>query len=148
MKQAVIAVVLILAGSVIAHMHVVSQMYYPVVRIAAPEGLTYTAVQDATPERRACGQANDRFLAPIKQGCKQCQVVYARCERKLEGMALAIDEGKALAHFQVFAPGLRMAIDGPEEPARASCDFIAGDMVGRGVHSAACVNPRPAPVRS
>jgi hypothetical protein len=143
MKQAVIALLLIVAGSVVAHMHVVSQTYYPVVRIAAPEGLTYTAVQEATPERRACGKANDRFLAPIKQNCKDCQVVYARCERKLEGVERAMDEGKTLPHYQVFGPGLRMAITGPDAPAKATCDYIAGDMVRRGVRSAACVYPRP-----
>lgn len=148
MKQAVIALVLIVAGSVIAHMHVVSQIYHPVVRVSAPEGLVYTAVQDATPERRACGEANDRFLAPIKQTCKQCQVVYARCERSLEGLELAMDEGKPLPHYQVFAPGVRVAILGPEPAAKTTCTYIAADMVQRGLRSAACVNPRVASARS
>ena len=79
MKQALIALVLIAVGSWLAHLHVASQTYYPVVRLASPDGLVYTTVQDEVQERRACGAANDRFLKPIKELCKTCQVVFARC---------------------------------------------------------------------
>jgi hypothetical protein len=145
MRQAVIALLIIAAGSWLAHMHVVSQQYHPVVRLASPEdGLTYTTVQDAVAERRACGAANDRFLKPIKNLCKQCQVVYARCERKLEGFEAALAEGAPVPYYQVFGPGLRIAIDGPAAPAKTSCEFIAGDMVKRGVRSAACLYPKKA----
>ena len=71
----------------------------------AGEGLTYTTVQDAVAERRACGAANDRFLKPVKELCKQCQVVYARCERKLDGLEAALADGDPVPHYQVFAPG-------------------------------------------
>jgi hypothetical protein len=143
MKQAIIALVLIAVGSWLAHLHVASQTYHPVVRLASPDGLVYTTVQDEVNERRACGAANDRFLKPIKELCKQCQVVFARCERKLEGLEAALADGAAVPHYQVFAPGLRIAVAGPAETAKASCEFIAGDMVKRGVRSAACVYPRP-----
>src|SRR6267378_6385217 len=86
MKQAIIALVLIGIGSWLAHLHVVSQLYYPVVQLSSPEGLTYTAVQDSTQARQACGAANERFLGPVKERCKQCQVVLARCARNLEGL--------------------------------------------------------------
>ena len=142
MKQAIIALLLIAVGSWLAHLHVVSQEYHPVVRLASPEGLTYTTVQDAVGERRACGAANDRFLKPVKDRCKECQVVYARCERKLEGFEAALADGAAVPHYQVFGPGLRIAIVGPAPAAKASCDFIAGDMVKRGVRSAACIYPK------
>jgi hypothetical protein len=142
MKQAVIALLLIAVGSWLAHLHVVSQVYHPVVRLSSPEGLTYTTVQDSVQERRACGAANDRFLKPIKDSCKQCQVVYARCERKLEGFEAALADGAAVPYYQVFGPGLRIAIAGPAAPAKASCEFIAGDMVKRGVRSAACIFPK------
>ena len=142
MKQAIIALVLIAVGSWLAHLHVVSQIYYPVVRLTSPDGLVYTTVQDEVQERRACGAANDRFLKPIKETCKQCQLVFARCERKLEGLEAALAEGAPVPHHQVFAPGLRIAVAGPAAAAKAACDFIAGDMVKRGVRSAACVNPR------
>jgi hypothetical protein len=142
-KQALIALVLIAIGSWLAHLHVASQTYHPVVRLASAEdGLVYTTVQDEVSERRACGAANDRFLKPIKETCKQCQVVFARCERKLEGLEAAMANGAAIPHYQVFAPGLRIAIAGPAVAAKANCEFIAGDMVKRGVRSAACVYPR------
>jgi len=141
--QVLTAAVLIGAGAWLAHLHVVSQTYRPIVRLASPDGLTYTTVQDEVTERRACGAANDRFLGPIKELCKQCQVVFARCERKLDGLELALAEGAAVPHYQVYAPGLRMAIAGPAPAARASCEFIAADMVKRGLRSAACLNPRP-----
>jgi hypothetical protein len=142
MKQALIALLLIAVGSWLAHLHVASQTYYPVVRLTSPDGLGYTTVQDEVQERRACGAANDRFLKPIKELCKTCQVVFARCERKLEGLEAALAGGAAVSHYTVFAPGLRIAIDGPVEAAKASCDFIAGDMVKRGQRSAACLYPR------
>jgi hypothetical protein len=142
MKQALIALVLIAVGSWLAHLHVASQTYYPVVRLASPDGLTYTTVQDEVQERRACGAANDRYLKPIKELCKTCQVVFARCERKLEGLEAALAGNAAVPHYTVFAPGLRIAVEGPVEAAKASCDFIAGDMVKRGLRSAACLYPK------
>ena len=141
MRQAIIALVLIGIGSWLAHLHVVSQLYYPVVQLSSPEGLTYTAVQDATQERQACGAANERFLGPVKGRCKQCKVVFARCERNLEGLELALLDGVPLPHHRVFAPGIRMAIVGSPEAARTTCEYIAGDMVKRGLRSAACVYP-------
>ena len=141
MKQAIIALVLIGIGSWLAHLHVVSQLYYPVVQLSSPEGLTYTAVQDSTQARQACGAANERFLGPVKDRCKQCQVVLARCERRLEGLELALYDGVPLPHHRVFAPGIRMAIVGPLESAKTTCEYIAGDMVKRGLRSAACVYP-------
>jgi hypothetical protein len=143
MKQAILVIVLIVAGAWLAHLHVAAQTYHPVVQVLAPEGLTYTAVQDPTSERSACGAANDRFLAPLKAQCKQCQVLHARCARSLEGLELAIHEGSPIPHYLVYGPGLRIAIAGPAAIAKASCDFLAGDMVRRGVRNAACVYPKP-----
>lgn len=142
MKQALIALVLIAIGSWLAHLHVASQTYHPVVRLTSSDGLVYTTVQDEVHERRACGEANDRFLKPIKETCKECQVVFARCERKLEGLEAALADNEPVPHYQVLAPGLRIAVVGPAAAAKASCEFIAGDMVRRGVRAAACVYPR------
>ena len=142
MKQALIALLLIAVGSWLAHLHVASQTYYPVVRLTSPDGLVYTTVQDEVQERRACGAANDRFLKPIKELCKTCQVLFARCERKLEGLEAALAGGAATSHYTVYAQSLRIAIDGPADAAKASCDFIAADMVKRGQRSAACLYPK------
>ena len=141
MKQAVIAAALIAAGAFLAHLHVVAQTYYPVVHVTTPEGLEYTAVFDRTDERRTCGAKNDGFVAPFKSMCKECAVVQARCERELEGLELALSEGKAIPYHRVFAPGLRVAISGPADIARQGCDYIAAELVKRGTLSAACVYP-------
>jgi hypothetical protein len=125
----------------LAHLHVVSQSYHPVVRLASPDGLIYTAVQDAKHERQECGAANDRFLAPVKENCKDCQVVIARCERQLEGLELDIYERKQLVQYLVQGPGVRMAIAGPQREAQASCEQIARQLVRNGLRRAACVQP-------
>jgi hypothetical protein len=133
--------VLIAVSAWLAHLHVVSQSYHPVVRLASPDGLVYTAVQDAKHERQECGAANDRFLAPVKKTCKDCQVVIARCQRALEGFELEIYERRQLKQYLVQGPGVRMAIAGPPRKAQASCEQIAQQMVRNGLRQAACVQP-------
>lgn len=145
MKQAIIVLALIAAGSVLAHMHVAVQTYHPVVRLTSPDGLTYTAVQDPTRERQACGAANDRFLGPVKQQCKDCKIVVARCERQLEGLELALLDGEPMPHHRVLSPGLRIAIVGPLEKAKINCQVIVDELVRRGMRSAACVYPSRQP---
>ena len=141
MKQVVIAVLLVAAGAVLAHMHVAGQTYFPVVHVTTPEGLKYTAVFDRTDERRACGEKNDKFIAPFKSMCKECAVVLARCERQLDGMELAMSEGREIGKHRVQAPGLRVAIDGPEKIAGPGCDYIAKGLTAQGMHAVACIHP-------
>lgn len=139
--NAAIAVVLIAISAWLAHLHVVAQIYHPVVRLSSPDGLVYTALQDARQERQACGEANTRFLGPVKLGCKDCKVIVARCERELEGIELALHEGKRIPHHLVSGPGVRMAIAGPAEMAKASCEHIVGEMRRNGLRTAVCVYP-------
>jgi hypothetical protein len=111
------------------------------VQLSSPDGLVYTAVQDSKHERQECGAANDRFLAPVKQACKDCRVVLARCEREVDGDdELAVYESRQLAHV-VTGPGVRLMITGPVETAKASCEQIANQMVRSGLRSAACISP-------
>ena len=143
-REIAIAAVLVavgIAGAWLAHIHVISQSYHPVVRLSSPDGLTYIAVQDAREERQACGKANDRFLRPVKAGCKECEVVIARCERSLEGVELDLYEGRQIPHYMVKGPGMRMAIQGPAAAAKASCELIAREMVRSGLRVAACLSP-------
>ena len=140
-RHAIVAGLLIAVSVALAHLHVVSQTYHPVVQLASPDGLVYTAVQDSKHERHECGAANDRFLAPVKQQCKDCRVVLARCERELGGgEELALYERRQAAHV-VTGPGVRLTITGPAETAKASCEQIASQMVRSGLRSAACVHP-------
>jgi hypothetical protein len=137
-----VAALLVTALAVLAHMHVTLQTYHPVARITSPDGLVFTAVQDAKRERRDCGKANQTFLEPVKTQCIGCKVVIARCERELEAFEQAVYEGQAARHYQVFATGVRLAIDGPAELARASCELMAGELVKRGARTASCLPPR------
>src|SRR5882672_12921507 len=130
-KKAIIALalVLIVAASVVAHLYVQSQVYYPVVRLNLPDGLSIAAVLPETKERKACGAANDRFVAPFKQTCKDCKIAMARCERQLEGLELAMHDGAPVPHPMVVARELRMAVMGPAEAAKAGCQVVAANMV-------------------
>ena len=143
MKKIGLCAALGAALAVLAHMHVVSQRYYPVVQVAMPDGLTFTALQDELDERPACNEANERFLLPVKTACKDCRVIAARCER-----VPTRDEESAFREHEsgyvVIAPGMRLGIRGPEDAARANCDFLASDMLSRGYRDAACLPPRPA----
>jgi len=141
LKKIVIAVLLVAAGAVLAHMHVAGQTYFPVVHMTTPEGLKYTAVFDRTDERRACGEKNDKFIAPFKSMCKQCEVVLARCERQLDGLELALSEGREIGQHRVHAPGLRVAISGPEKIAGDGCDYIAKGLTAQGIGVVTCVHP-------
>jgi hypothetical protein len=143
MKAIIIAVGLGVAGAAIAYLYFGEQRYYPVVSVEAPEALTYIAVQDPRNGRKACAEANERFLAPIKAGCKDCRLLAARCERSVQA-----DEAKALSaglDYLVVAPGLRMLIVGPDAIARRDCAAIAKDMLSRGLSGVACIFPKQRP---
>ncbi len=141
MKQAIVILVLLAVGSVLAHYHVANQTYYPVSKLASADGYTFHMVQDRTAQRNACGQANDRFLGPIKARCLQCDVLYARCERELQGVELALLLGDPMPMHVVIAPGMRLAMEGPKERVRRECEQIAADIVKAGAANAACVFP-------
>jgi hypothetical protein len=87
--------------------------------------------------------ANDRFIDPLKQSCKECKVAAARCEQHLEGLELAIREGAAVPHPVVAANELRIAVMGPPEAAKAGCQVLAANMVANGLKTAVCVPAAP-----
>jgi hypothetical protein len=144
-KQTIIAIVLVGATSALAHLHVVAQTYYPVVRVVTPEGLVLTAVHEPTSERAECAAANGEFLAPFKTMCKDCRVVTARCERALAGFEAELGAGTTIGQHRISAPGvLNLAIDGPLEIAQLTCNEIARARFGGDIR---CVPPagRPTP---
>ena len=141
MKQAIVLLVLLAVGSVLAHYHVANQSYYPVSKLASADGYTFHMVQDRRAQRNACGEANDRFLEPIKARCLQCDVLYARCERELQGVELALLMGDPMPMHVVIAPGLRLAMQGPRERVREQCEQLAADLVKGGARTASCVFP-------
>ena len=142
-KKALFALALVAIASVAAHLYVQSQVYYPVVRLDLADGLSITALLPETKERRACGAANDRFVAPFKENCKDCKISMARCERELEGVELAMHDGLPVSHPMIVARELRMVVMGPPEAAKAGCKVVAANMVASGVKTAVCVQPQP-----
>ena len=134
-----IGVALAIAAGFVAHMHVVAQTYYPSLRVQAPEGLMYVVVQDERAERRECGAANDRFLSRIKQGCKECRILAARCTRELEEpLERELYQATPLKYSTVVAPGMRMAIVGPQPLAEKSCELIAQQALKQGAGGTSC----------
>ena len=140
-SKIIIALALIGSASVVAHLYVQSQVYYPVVHLMLPDGLSIAAVLPETKERKACGAANDRFVTPFKQSCKDCKVAIVRCERQLEGLELAMHDSVPVPHPMVIARELRMAVMGPPEAAKAGCAVLAANMVANGVKTAVCIPP-------
>jgi hypothetical protein len=138
MKKLLIAAVLVGAASVLAYLHGNAQTYHPVVKIAAPDGVVYTAVLDATHDRPACGERSKRFLEPMRERCPACEVMLARCERELEGMELAMELDLPIPLYVVTMAGARIAIAAEESIARLTCDYIAK----LGGQSAACIVPK------
>jgi hypothetical protein len=141
MRQALIILMLLGAGTLLARHHVANQHYFPVSKLVSADGYTFHLVQNRTDARGACGKANDRFLAPVKTACKQCSVVYARCERELHGLELALLMGDAVPVHVVIAPGVRLSMEGPPTTLRRECEQMATDLVKSGERSAACVYP-------
>ncbi len=141
MRKALIIVVLLAAGALLARYHVANQHYYPVSKLVSSDGYTFHVVQNRTDARDACGKANDRFLAPLKAACAQCSVVYARCERELRGLELALLMGDAVPVHVVIAPAVRLAMEGPKATLRRDCEAMAAAIVKTGARHAACVFP-------
>ena len=144
-RKAIVALVLVAIASVAAHLYVQSQVYYPVVRVDLTDTLSIAAVLPETKERKACGLANDLFLAPFKQQCKDCKITRARCERQLEGVELAMHDGLPVPHPMVVAREARIAVIGPDQKARAGCQYIAANLVASGIKTAVCAQPQTAP---
>ena len=136
MRSLAIGTVLVAAAAGLAHLHGVAQEYQPVVTVAAPEGVTYTAVLDAAPDRPACGAAAKRFVEPVRDQCPQCVVVSVRCEREAAGAEFPMPPG---APVVAVLKGVWVAIAADEGRARASCDLLVSDALRRGMNQAACV---------
>src|SRR5919199_3540202 len=98
MKKKLFAVVVLAIGALFAHLYAQTQRYHPVVKIAVPGGIIYTAVFEDTAERQACGEAGKRFIEAVRSGCTDCQVVSARCKRELAGLELALSRRDPIAH--------------------------------------------------
>jgi hypothetical protein len=144
MKKGLVAVAIVMVASLVAHLHASIQTYHPVVKVASPDGVTYTAVFEAVPDRPSCGANSMRFLEPMRDYCPDCEVLSARCERDLTGQDLAIALDLPSPFHIVVLQGMRIAIAADAARARRTCDFMAAHAVREGAPSATCIFPRAA----
>ena len=135
--KAAAGVVLALAGgiAIAGYLHVGERAYYPVARVAAPDGLTYTAFADETRGRDACIEANQSFLEDFRLGCPTCIVESARCESREDAIKLRV----AISDPVVVSRGMSLAVAGPRDLAAATCRSIVEDLVKRGFESTRCL---------
>ena len=122
-----------------AYWHFSNEPYYPVARVAAPGGLTYTAFSGETRGRDACVAANERFVEPLRKDCPACAVLFERCENRADMMKLRV---AATSDAVVLSRGLSLAVAGPGELAKATCEVIAQDLAKRGLEGSRCLTPR------
>lgn len=134
-------VALALAGGVgiAAYLYYIDKPYYPVARIAAPGGLTYTAFSAQARGRGACAEANERFVGSLRLDCPECTVLFERCESNAEAMKLRV---AAVSDPVVLSRGLQLAVAGPREAAVMACEAIAQDLAKRGVEGSSCLVTR------
>lgn len=140
-KKILLSLILLGSGATLAQLFVEAMAYFPVVKVASPGGVEFTLVHDATGNRQACGVENRKFLDPLKKQCKDCRVVYARCERQLKGAELALSRRESMPQYVVSASNLRMLITGPAIAAKRACEDVAANMVKNGLQMAACLYP-------
>ena len=140
-KKALLSLVLLGGGLALAQLYVEAVAYFPVVKVSAPGGLEFTIVHDAIGSRKACGAANREFIDPIRAQCKECRVVYARCERELKGAELALLRRQALPFHMVSASNRRLLVTGPSKVAKRACEDLASNIVHSGIQTATCLYP-------
>ena len=140
-KKTLLAMVLLGAGLALAQLYVEAVAYYPVVKVSAPGGIEFTIVHDAIGSRRVCGATNREFINPIRSECKQCKVVYARCELELKGAELALIRRQALPFHTVAASNMRLLVTGPAKAAKRACEALAVNVLKNGVQTATCLGP-------
>lgn len=140
-------VALALAGGVGigVYFHASNKLYYPVARVAAPGGLTYTAFSVEARGHSACLEANERFVGPLRNDCPTCTVLFERCESNAEAMKLRV---AAVSDPVVVSRGFSLAVAGPREVAVTACEAIAQDLAKRGVEGSRCLLTKDAAPRS
>src|SRR5260221_13581389 len=97
-RNGIVAFALIALASTAGYYYPRTLVFYPVVRLDLPDGLSIIAVLPQTGEREACERASDHFVTPFRRTCKDCKVAIAHCERQLDGLELAMHDGLPVPH--------------------------------------------------
>jgi hypothetical protein len=96
--------------------------YYPMARVAAPEGVTLGFLQDQRASEADCQAANRLVTAAMLANCKECSLAEARCAG-----APPKELGQTTAGPQdmIAAKGLQILITAPPVAAHALCQSLA-----------------------
>jgi hypothetical protein len=96
--------------------------YYPVARIAAPEGVGLSFLQDRVATEADCQAANQRVTQTMLANCKECSLAEARCADEPPQELGQIHAG---AQDMIAAKGLQILITAPPVAAHALCQSLA-----------------------
>lgn len=137
-----VAVFALVAGvSLVGYLYLQTFKFYPVVQVDLPEGIKLTAVLREARVVEDCQRTTARFLTPFKK-CTACKVLSVRCDRRLVGLELALRDGRPISFHTVVGGSARLALEGPPELARLSCEAAAAEMISKGLRSATCLPPQ------
>ncbi|MDB5360195.1 MAG: hypothetical protein JWO51_1492 [Rhodospirillales bacterium] len=96
--------------------------YFPVARVAAPEGVALSFLQDQTATEADCQAANQRVTATMLANCKECSLAEARC---VDDAPKELGQTAAGPQDMIAAKGLKILITAPPVAAHALCRSLA-----------------------
>jgi hypothetical protein len=109
--------------------------YFPVARIAAPEGVALSFLQNQVRTEGDCQAANQRVTATMLASCKECSLAEARCAgeppKELGSSAPGPQD-------MIVARNLRILITAPPAAAHALCQSLASGIAANDA-TAKCV---------
>jgi hypothetical protein len=141
MRHAILATLMLATGLSLPLIQHEPQTFTPIVRVRSTEGLYITLVQSRADKRGACNARVGSFIDALGDSCPTCTIETSECATKLEGMDMALAEGKRLPIFTVSAGELRVGLLGPPHTVRAECEVMATQFVLSGLKTATCVAP-------
>jgi len=109
--------------------------YYPVARIAAPEGVGLSFLQDRVATEADCQVANQRVTATMLANCKECHLAEARCAGE---PPKELGQTHAGPQDMIAAKGLQILITAPPVAAHALCQSLAAGIAANDA-TAKCV---------
>lgn len=96
--------------------------YFPIARVAAPEGVMLSFLQDQVKTEADCQAANQRVTATMLANCKECSLAETRCAGEA---AKELGQTHPGNQDMIAAKGLRILITAPPAAAHALCHSLA-----------------------
>ena len=121
-RTALLVAAAIVIASVALVMLLRPTAHYPVARIAAPDGVTLSFLQEQVQSEADCQAANRRVTEAMLANCKECSLAESRCADTAPKELAASTAG---AQDMIAAKGLRIVIAAPPEAAHALCRTLA-----------------------